>query len=55
MAQDFGLMSGVAGGVMVGLSIVALITVANVIWSYIPIGGDGQTLTDWASSISGVE
>jgi len=54
MANDFGLMNGVAGGVLTALSIVGLITTANIIWSYIPIGGDGQTLTDWATNFSGV-
>ena len=54
MAKDFGIMAGVAGGVGLALTLRVALGAGDVIWSYLPIGNDGETLQEWASRTTGV-
>lgn len=47
MANDFGMMNGLTAGFSVAAGIAVVKGVADILWSYIPIGDDGETLSDY--------
>lgn len=48
----------VSNGLMAafGLSftVIGMTAIGDIIWSYLPIGTDGQTLSEWVSETTGV-
>ena len=54
MPQDFGIWAGLAGGFATAAAIVAVVGVGDVIWSYLPIGNDNETLSEYSARITGV-
>lgn len=54
MAKDFGIGKGVVAGLLTALSLQLMIGSADIIWSYLPIGNQNETLTEWASRTTGV-